>query len=142
MGFVRYRGTGVVEKRHFASLPAAHIRASIQAQSIPHASAFTVQDHLRLPIISLYILPQILVFYSVGSVLGECSSWCGSRTRPSSEASSDVSVLPSRRYTHSPMPPPSFWCMPSPVTTQSYRLGPDNGDASQICLFGGCLLIT
>ena len=32
--------------------------------------------------------------------------------------------------------------MLSPTTTQSYRFGPDMGDESQICLFGGCLLTT
>ncbi|RII11528.1 hypothetical protein CUC08_Gglean005525 [Alternaria sp. MG1] len=45
-------------------------------------------------------------------------------------------------YTQSPMPPPSLKSMPSCATTQSKRLGPDIGELSQICLFGGCLFKT
>lgn len=45
-------------------------------------------------------------------------------------------------YIHSPWPVPSLCCWPSPITTQSYRLGPDLGEESQICLLGGCLLTT
>jgi hypothetical protein len=51
-------------------------------------------------------------------------------------------LVPSRRYTQSPWPPPSFAFWPSCSTTQSKRLGPEMGELSQICLLGGCLLST
>ena len=64
----------------------------------------------------------------------------------SSSSSSAVSELPSLKYTHFPDSP--FWssCAPSVspgrAGTQSYRLGPETGELSQICLLNGCLLMT
>lgn len=64
------------------------------------------------------------------------------RSTPTSVISNSLKVLMSLRYTHSPPPVPSFEFCPSLTTTQSYRLGPEMGELSQICLLGGCLLIT
>ena len=46
-----------------------------------------------------------------------------------SSSNNDVNELPSRNVTHLP-----------PI--KSYLLGPLIGELNQICLFGGCLLIT
>jgi len=61
---------------------------------------------------------------------------------PSSFRTISVSELPSRKYTQSPWPLPSLKFMLSWATTQSKRFGPEMGELSQICLFGGCLLRT
>lgn len=64
------------------------------------------------------------------------------RLIPNSFRNSSLRLLPSLRYIHSPDPLSCFWFMPSPITTQSYRLGPLTGDDNHICLFGGCLFST
>ncbi len=87
---------------------------------------------------------------NISTILSSCSPMSPAGYSSSASTSTPISlfhrplrVLPSLRYIHFPPPPvPSFSCCLSPSITQSYLFGPDIGELSQICLFGGCLFRT
>lgn len=95
--------------------------SSIVAFSVPHAPLTPCQT---LP------MPALSVLFSFPAHKSTSISLCIRSSK----------LDPSREYIHVPSPVPSLSPCPSLATQKSYRLGPDRGDESQICLLGGLLV--